>query len=103
MVPTARPRQSVTETDEVARARDLAAQRRPAEGENRGRLLLHAVREWADMVSHSRTSHQESIVATSGIATRRRIRTGLPAGAPRGLAGVTVVLDAGVLVAHFDL
>jgi hypothetical protein len=68
-VPTARPRYSVTETDEVARALDLAAQRWPAESENRGRLLLHAVREWADMVSHSRTSHQESILATSGIAT----------------------------------
>jgi hypothetical protein len=37
-MPTARPRHQITETDEVARALDLAARRWP--GESRGRLLV---------------------------------------------------------------
>jgi hypothetical protein len=44
-VPTARPRHSITETDEVARALQDAARRWPDDKERPGRLLLDLVRE----------------------------------------------------------
>jgi hypothetical protein len=44
-VPTSRPRHSITETDEVARALEAAARRWPEDESARGRLLLRLVRE----------------------------------------------------------
>ena len=44
-VPTTRPRHTVTETDDVARALDDAAQRWPEERGNRHKLLLRLVAE----------------------------------------------------------
>lgn len=45
-MPTTRPRHQITETDEVARALDLAAQRWP--GETRGRLVVRLLTQAAD-------------------------------------------------------
>ncbi|HZV74670.1 MAG TPA: hypothetical protein VFF79_13220 [Conexibacter sp.] len=44
-MPTARPRHSITETDDVARALEAAAQRWPDDRERPGKLLLDLVRE----------------------------------------------------------
>lgn len=44
-MPTARPRHTITETDEVARALDEAAQRWPEDAGARGRLLVRLVEE----------------------------------------------------------
>ncbi|HEX5924465.1 MAG TPA: hypothetical protein VFY45_11580 [Baekduia sp.] len=44
-MPTARPRHSITETDEISRALEAAAQRWPDDRERPGRLLLDLVRE----------------------------------------------------------
>jgi len=44
-VPTSRPRHTLTETDEVARALDDAARRWPEERSARGKLLMRLVRE----------------------------------------------------------
>ena len=44
-MPTARPRHSITETDEVSRALKDAARRWPDESQRPGRLLLDLIRE----------------------------------------------------------
>jgi hypothetical protein len=44
-MPTARPRHSITETDDVARALKAAARRWPDDRERPGKLLLDLVRE----------------------------------------------------------
>jgi hypothetical protein len=44
-MPTARPRHSITETDEIARALEAAAHRWPDDRERPGKLLLDLVRE----------------------------------------------------------
>jgi hypothetical protein len=44
-MPTARPRHSITETDEISRALQAAAQRWPDDRERPGKLLLDLVRE----------------------------------------------------------
>jgi hypothetical protein len=44
-VPTARPRHTITETDDIARALGDAAQRWPRDRARPGRLLLDLVRE----------------------------------------------------------
>jgi hypothetical protein len=49
-MPTVRPRHQVTETDEVARALDLAARHWP--GESRGRLLVRLVEQGAEALGH---------------------------------------------------
>lgn len=46
-MPTDRPRHTVTETDELERALDLAARRWPEDSGRRTRLLMRVVREWA--------------------------------------------------------
>lgn len=53
-MPTARPRHTVTETDEVAAALDVAATRWP--GEPRPKLLLRLVEEGRAAVEEDRTS-----------------------------------------------
>lgn len=50
-VPTDRPRHTITETDEVARALDDAAKRWPAHSGTRGKLLLRLVEEGHDAIS----------------------------------------------------
>ncbi len=50
-MPTARPRHQVTETDELARALDLAEKRWP--GESRGRLLVRLAHAGAAAVADS--------------------------------------------------
>lgn len=44
-MPTARPRHTITETDEVARALDDAARQWPSDSQRPGKLLLELVRE----------------------------------------------------------
>lgn len=44
-MPTARPRHTITETDDVARALDEAARRWPEDGHARGRLVLRLLAE----------------------------------------------------------
>ncbi|MDQ3769142.1 MAG: hypothetical protein M3370_06665 [Actinomycetota bacterium] len=51
-MPTARPRHTITETDEVARALDEAAERWPEE--SRGRLLIRLVEEGRAAISDAR-------------------------------------------------
>jgi hypothetical protein len=50
-MPTARPRHQVTETDEVARAPDLAGRQWP--GESRGQLLVRLIGTGAEAVADS--------------------------------------------------
>ena len=66
-MPTTRPRHVVTETDEVARALDDAANRWPAEAGNRRRLLLRLVEEGHQAV----TRHQRELVAQRRNAIER--------------------------------
>lgn len=51
-MPTARPRHTITETDEVARALDEAAERWPQEP--RGRLLVRLVEQGRAAISDER-------------------------------------------------
>ncbi len=44
-VPTRRPRHTITQTDEVTRALEVAARRWPEDGDKPGQLLLDLVRE----------------------------------------------------------
>lgn len=46
-VPTTRPRHTVTETDELSRALDRAAERWPADRRHRSRLLVRIVEDWS--------------------------------------------------------
>lgn len=67
-MPTTRPRHQITETPDVARAIDIAAQRWP--GEPRGKLLLRLVTTGATALEDSRDAEIErrraAIQATSG-------------------------------------
>jgi hypothetical protein len=44
-MPTSRPRHTITETDDIARALDAAARRWPDDGATRSQLLVRLVRE----------------------------------------------------------
>ena len=67
-MPTIRPRHQVTETQDVARALDLAARRWP--NETRSKLLLRLVQAGSDALEEGRTeaAHHRlaAIAATSG-------------------------------------
>jgi hypothetical protein len=67
-MPTARPRYQVTETPEVARALDLAAQRWPHE--SRSKLLLRLVIAGVDQLEHDQRVnaevHREAVTSSSG-------------------------------------
>lgn len=54
-MPTDRPRHSVTETDEVARALDDAAKRWPEQSGARGKLLLRLVEEGHEAITGQKT------------------------------------------------
>jgi len=66
-VPTARPRHTITETDDVAEALDIAAQRWPEDRGARQRLLLRLVRAGRDALS----SQQDKVAADRGRAIAR--------------------------------
>lgn len=67
-MPTARPRYQVTETPQVARALDLAAQQWP--GEPRSKLLVRLVQAAGDMLEEDRhtdaDAHRAAVTASSG-------------------------------------
>ena len=58
-MPTARPRHTITETDEIARALDEAAQRWPEDAGARGRLLVRLVEEGRAAISDERAHSLE--------------------------------------------
>jgi hypothetical protein len=72
-VPTSRRRHVITETDQVARALDDAAERWPEERNNRPRLLLRLLEEGHRAVAGERQqrvrAHQDAIATTSGALT----------------------------------
>lgn len=72
-MPTSRKRHVITETDEVARALDDAAQRWPEERGNRPRLLLRLVQEGHRAVAgeqHRRgDERRQALAAASGACT----------------------------------
>jgi len=72
-MPTSRPRHVITETDEVARALDLAAERWPEARPNRTRLLLRLVEEGGRAVAQDEEQaaarRREAITRTSGALT----------------------------------
>lgn len=67
-MPTTRPRHQVTETQDVAHALDMAAQRWP--GESRSRLLLRLVETGRAALEESsskrRVARRDAVDATSG-------------------------------------
>jgi hypothetical protein len=72
-MPTSRPRHLITETDEVERAIDDAAERWPADAGRRARLLVHLIEEGHRAVLQERDQRLEerrrAIRETSGILT----------------------------------
>jgi hypothetical protein len=72
-MPTARSRHTITETDEVARALDAAAQRWPQDAGARGRLLVRLVEEGhaaIDGDSERRAAdRRQAVRETAGILT----------------------------------
>jgi len=66
-VPTTRPRHTITETDEVARALDAAARRWP--GETRSRLLANLVETGAQALEDEREARLRAIRETAGTLT----------------------------------
>lgn len=100
-MPTSRPRHVVTESNELARALDAAATRWP--GSSRARLLVQLAldRHRAAQQAHDERRRRRLAALREHSAADRRLRTGLPGSAARGMAGV-IVLDAGVLIAYVD-
>ena len=72
-MPTARPRHTITETDEVARALDEAAQRWPEDAGTRGRLLVRLVEAGQAAINGDRDSERnarrQAVRRTAGILT----------------------------------
>ena len=72
-MPTSRPRHTVTETDEVARALDEAARRWPSDSSARGRLILHLLQEGHRAIRGERDRdadvRREALQRTSGALT----------------------------------
>lgn len=72
-MPTARPRHTITETDEVARALRDAARRWPADRERPSKLLLDLVHEGHRAISaeadRSAADRREAIERTAGALT----------------------------------
>lgn len=72
-MPTARPRHTITETDEVARALDEAAQRWPEDAGTRGRLLVRLVEAGHAAINGDRDSERsarrQAVRRTAGILT----------------------------------
>lgn len=68
-MPTDRPRHTVTETDEIERALDVAARRWPEDRGRRTRLLMRVVRDWARHQDDDRRQHRQALRRTSGSMT----------------------------------
>jgi hypothetical protein len=72
-MPTQRPRHTITETDEVARALDDAARRWPEDRDARGRLLLRLVHEGHEAIGADgeaeAAKRRRAIASTSGALT----------------------------------
>lgn len=72
-MPTSRPRHTITETDEVARALDEAARRWPRERHARGKLLQRLVVEGYQALrehgAQAAGARREAIARTSGVLT----------------------------------
>lgn len=72
-MPTDRPRHTVTETDELARALDDAAQRWPEDRGARSRLLLRLVKEGHQAIraagDDATARRREAVRRTSGALT----------------------------------
>jgi hypothetical protein len=68
-MPTTRPRHTVTETEDLARALDLAAERWPEDRGNRTRLLVRLAGEWARAEAAGTEAHRDAVTATSGLLT----------------------------------
>jgi hypothetical protein len=72
-MPTSRPRHTITETDEVARALAVAARRWPADKERPGKLLLDLVREGHRAIAaedeRAAAGRREAIASTEGALT----------------------------------
>lgn len=72
-MPTTRPRHTITETDEVARALDDAARRWPRDGDARGKLALRLIQEGHRAIGAARDEHaqrrREAIRRTGGALT----------------------------------
>jgi hypothetical protein len=72
-VPTSRRRHVITETDQVARALDDAAERWPEDRGNRPRLLLRLLEEGHRSVAGERQrrteQRREAVSSTSGVLT----------------------------------
>lgn len=71
-VPTTRPRLTLTETEELAEALDVAATRWP-DVRSRRELLLRLVKEGRDVIADERAdevaARREAILRTSGVLT----------------------------------
>jgi hypothetical protein len=72
-MPTARPRHTITETQEVARALDKAARHWPEQASKRGQLLLHLIEEGSRTLEQadgeSRLHRQAVVRRTAGALT----------------------------------
>jgi hypothetical protein len=68
-VPTDRPRHTVTETDELEHALDVAARRWPQDSGRRTRLLMRVVRDWARSQEDDRERHRAALDRTRGSMT----------------------------------
>ncbi|HYZ01690.1 MAG TPA: hypothetical protein VFA92_09360 [Candidatus Binatia bacterium] len=72
-MPTSRPRHTITETDEIARALDEAARRWPRERHARGKLLQRLVVEGYQALreqgAHATVARREAIARSSGVLT----------------------------------
>jgi hypothetical protein len=70
-MPTARPRHTITETEEIERALNDAAEHWPAERGARGRLLIHLIEEGHRALREEREAaiakRREAIEHTSGM------------------------------------
>jgi hypothetical protein len=72
-VPTARPRHTITQTDEVTRALEDAARRWPEDRQRPAKLLLSLVREGQRAISvedeQVAANRRDAIARTSGVLT----------------------------------
>jgi hypothetical protein len=70
-MPTARPRHTITETEEIERALNDAAEQWPAERNARGRLLMHLIEEGHRALRTQREAaiakRREAIARSSGM------------------------------------
>ncbi len=73
LMPTTRPRYVITETDEVARALDAAAERWPEDRDSRSKLVVHLLEEGCRAIGEAHgqavADRREALRRTSGVLT----------------------------------